>query len=479
MRLHRREFLKKMGMAAATIGTLPVVGCQSHTEKSHNDQQKPNIIFILADDLGYGDLGCFGQERIQTPNLDGMAAEGMRLTQHYAGSTVCAPSRCCLLTGKHTGHCTVRGNVDFLIKPDEVTVAKILKGAGYSTGCIGKWGIGHPSPPEGPHNNGFDFFFGYLSMWHAHNYYPDFLWKNGEKMPLRNVVQHPEKHYKENQEDLVGLASEKVDYSHDLFTDAALKFIEQRKRPFFLFLPYTIPHANNEAKQFGEHGMEVPDHGIYKDKDWPEPEKGKAAMISRLDRDIGRIFAQLKALGIDKETLVMFSSDNGPHKEGGVKPDFFDSNGPLKGIKRDLYEGGIRVPTIARWPGRIKAGSQCEHISAFWDILPTFAELASVPIPDGIDGISMVPALLGRSQKQHEFLYWEFHEGSSKQAVRIGDWKAVRRAPSRPIELYNLQSDIGERNDVASKHSDTVARARNIFEKIRTDADIWPLKDKA
>jgi len=478
MRIHRREFLKKMGLTAATIGTLPVVGCQSRTGKSRRQQQQPNIIYILADDLGYGDLGCFGQERIKTPSLDRMAAEGMRLTQHYAGSTVCAPSRCCLMTGKHTGHCTVRGNVDFLIKPGEITVAKVLKQAGYATGCIGKWGIGHPSPPEGPHNNGFDFFFGYLSMWHAHNYYPDFLWKNGEKMSLKNIVRHPEKHYKENQEDLVGLASEKVDYSHDLFSDAALEFIEQQKQPFFLFLPYTIPHANNEAKQFGAHGMEVPDYGIYRDKDWPEPEKGKAAMISRLDRDIGRIFDRLNALGIDQQTLVMFSSDNGPHKEGGVKPDFFDSNGPLKGIKRDLYEGGIRVPTIARWPGRIEAGSQCEHISAFWDVLPTFAELAGAPAPEGIDGISMVPALMGQSQKQHEFLYWEFHEGSSKQAVRMGDWKAVRLAPSRAIELYNLKSDIGERNNIAEAHPDIVAKAKEILDEVRTDADIWPLTDK-
>jgi len=478
MKLSRRHFLKDVGLTAATLGALPVIGCQSRTGKSRRNRQKPNIIYILADDLGYGDLGCFGQGRIKTPNLDRMAAEGMRLTQHYAGSTVCAPSRCCLMTGKHTGHCTVRGNVDFLIKPDEVTVAKLLKQAGYATGCIGKWGIGHPSPPEGPHNNGFDFFFGYLSMWHAHNYYPDFLWKNGEKMPLKNVVRHPEKHYKENQEDLVGLASEKVDYSHDLFTDAALEFIERQKQPFFLFLPYTIPHANNEAKQFGEHGMEVPDYGIYRDKDWPEPEKGKAAMISRLDRDIGRLFDRLKALGLDEQTLVIFSSDNGPHKEGGVNPDFFDSNGPLKGIKRDLYEGGIRVPTIARWPGRIKVGSRCEHISAFWDILPTFAELAGAPVPKEIDGISMLPALLGELQKQHEFLYWEFHEGRSKQAVRMGDWKAIRRAPSRPIELYNLKSDIGEQNDTADARPDIVARAKMIFDTVRTDGDVWPLKDR-
>ncbi|UCC97114.1 MAG: arylsulfatase [Phycisphaerales bacterium] len=478
MRQSRRRFLKDAGLTAATIATLPFDGCLRPGRRALSGRQKPNIIYILADDLGYGDLGCYGQERIGTPNLDRMAAEGMRFTQHYAGSTVCAPSRCALMTGKHTGHCTVRGNVDVLMKPTERTVAKTLKEAGYSTTCIGKWGIGHPPPPEDPHDNGFDHFFGYLSMWHAHNYYPDFLWRNREKVPLRNAVQHPDKHYKENQKNLVGLASEKVDYSHDLFSEAALKFIEEKDRPFFLFVSYTIPHANNEAGQFGEHGMEVPDYGIYRDKKWPEPEKGKAAMISRMDRDIGRILTMLRENRIDEETLVMFSSDNGPHKEGGVKPDFLGSSGPLRGTKRDLYEGGIRVPMIARWPGIVKAGSQCQHISAFWDILPTFAELAGTSAPAGIDGISMVPALLGKPQKQHEFLYWEFHEGSSKQAVRMGDWKAVRLAPSRPIELYDLKSDIGERNNVADAHPDVVTKVEEILGTVRTDADLWPLKDK-
>jgi arylsulfatase A-like enzyme len=479
MSLSRRRFIKDAGLMAAAIGTLSVDGCQMPMKQKNSSQRKPNIIYILADDLGYGDLGCFGQKLIKTPNLDKMAAEGMRLTQHYAGSTVCAPSRCSLMTGKHTGHCTVRGNVDVLMESNEVTIAKVMKAAGYNTACIGKWGIGHPPPPEDPHNNGFDFFFGYLSMWHAHNYYPDFLWKNGEKVPLKNLVQHPEKHYKVNQESLVGLASEKVDYSHDLFSDAALDYIEKQDKPFFLFLSYTIPHANNEASQFGEHGMEVPDYGIYADKDWPEPEKGKAAMISRLDGDIGRIFAKLKERGIDEQTIVMFTSDNGPHKEGGIKPDFFDSNGPLKGIKRDLYEGGIRVPTIARWPDKIKANSKSDHISAFWDILPTFAELASVQAPEGIDGISFVPALLGKPQAEHEYLYWEFHEGSSKQALRMGKWKAVRVAPSRAIELYSLNSDIGEEDNIAERHPDIVAKAKEIMDNVRTGADVWPLKDKA
>lgn len=482
MRLSRRVFLKDLGLTAAAMGTLSLDGCRTAAGQSSSGRRKPNIIYILADDLGYGDLGCYGQKQIKTPNLDKMAEDGMRFTQHYAGSTVCAPSRCALMTGKHTGHCTVRGNVDVLIKRDEATVAKLVKKAGYSTACIGKWGIGHPSPPEGPHSphdNGFDHFFGYLSMWHAHNYFPDFLWKDGEKVPLRNVVRHPERHYKPGEEPLVGLASEKADYSHDLFTKAALEYIEDQKAgPFFLFLPYTIPHANNEASLYNEHGMEVPDYGIYADEDWPEAEKGKAAMISRMDGDVGRILARLKRLGIDENTLVMFSSDNGPHKEGGIKPDFFDSNGPLKGTKRDLYEGGIRVPMLARWPGIVQAGSESDHISAFWDVLPTLAELAGAPVPERIGGISFAPALLGRPQEKHEYLYWEFHEGNSKQAVRIGNFKALRRAPSLPIELYDLKTDIGEENDIAAEHPDIVAKAKNLFEISRTDADIWPLKDR-
>jgi len=472
MHLSRRKFLRDVGITAASIGTIFLDGCFKERKL------KPNIIFILADDLGYGDLGCYGQKRIKTPNLDKMAAEGMRFTQHYAGSTVCAPSRCSLMTGKHTGHCTVRGNVDVLMKPDEITVAKILKKSGYTTGCIGKWGIGHPPGPDDPHKNGFDHFFGYLSMWHAHNYYPDFLWKNGEKVTLQNIVQHPEKHYKKDQESLVGLARKKVDYSHDLFTRDALDFIEKKDRPFFLFLSYTIPHANNEAGNYGSHGMEVPDCGQYQDEDWPEPEKCKAAMISRMDSDIGRILKKLKELGTDENTLVVFTSDNGPHKEGGITPDFLDSNGPLRGIKRDLYEGGIRVPMIARWPGKIKTGSVSEHISAFWDILPTFAELAGVQPPKDIDGISMLPAILGKPVTRHKYLYWEFHEGSSKQAIRMENWKAVRLAPSKSIELYDLSSDIGEENNIARKHPEIVAEVEAILSKVRTDENTWPLNDK-
>jgi arylsulfatase A-like enzyme len=383
------------------------------------------------------------------------------------------------MTAKHTGHASVRGNVEALIDPGEATIAGILKNAGYRTACIGKWGVGHPPPPKDPHRNGFDLFFGYLSMWHAHNYYPEFLWKNRVKVPLGNVVQHPADYYMEGQGELTGLAIEKVEYSPDLFTREALSYIENRdsKKPFFLFLAYTIPHANNEALRFGEHGMEVPDLGIYRDKEWPDDEKGKAAMITRLDRDVGRILDRLVELDLAGSTLVIFSSDNGPHREGGVDPEFFDSNGSLRGIKRDLYEGGVRVPMIAWWPDRIAAASICDHVSAFWDVLPTLAELVGASIPDNIDGISFLPALMGREQPDHDYLYWEFHEGSSKQAIRKGNWKGVRVSPSDPIELYNLTTDIGEEENVAARHPGIIEEFERILSDARTDAEVWPLKD--
>jgi arylsulfatase A-like enzyme len=363
---------------------------------------------------------------------------------------------------------------------EEVTIGKLMKDAGYSTACIGKWGIGHPPPPEDPHNNGFDYFFGYLSMWHAHNYYPEFLWRNGKKVKLNNVGKHLEKHYKEGQELLTGYGIERNEYTSDLFTQDALSWISNQNTPFFLFLSYTIPHANNEAQALGgEHGLEVPDYNIYKDKNWPVAEKGKAAMISRMDSDVGKIFKKLKDLGFENNTLVMFTSDNGPHKEGGIDPDFFNSNGKLKGKKRDLYDGGIRVPMIARWPGKISPGNKTAHISAFWDVLPTLAELVEKPIPAGIDGISFLPTLIGSTdQKEHEFLYWEFHEGSSKQALRMGNWKVVRLAPSKKIELYDVTIDIGEENNIADQHPELIEKAKQIFKNVRTDEDSWPLKDQ-
>jgi len=475
-KINRREFLKNAAIGLAGISILGS-GCKEVLKA-----RKPNIIYILADDLGYGDLGCYGQKKIKTPNLDKMASEGLRFTQHYAGSTVCAPSRCSLMTGKHQGHCTVRGNDDVLMKDGEITIARVLKDAGYTTACIGKWGVGHPPPPDDPHRHGFDYFFGYLSMWHAHNYYPEFLWRNGEKVPLKNVVKHPKEHYKKDQEKLTGFATEKKEYSNDLFTDDAITFISNQQKPFFLYLAYTIPHANNEAEWFGEQGMEVTDYGIYKGKDWPEAEKGKAAMISRLDSYVGRILDKLKELGIDENTMVVFSSDNGPHKEGGQDPRFFDSNGNLRGIKRDLYEGGIRVPMIAWWPGKIEAGKVTDHVSAFWDVLPTFAEAAGAQVPEGIDGISFLPTLLGKTaeQKQHEYLYWEFYEEGGKQAVRMGNWKGVRlnmtNNPDAPVELYNLDNDPEEKINIANQHPEIVQQIKVIMQKAHIKNPIFHFK---
>ncbi len=463
--MNRREFINAAGVSALALMPSNLLGCAAAPRAGR--QRKPNIVFLFADDLGYGDLGCYGQKEIKTPYLDRMAAEGMRFTQHYSGSTVCAPSRCVLMTGLHTGHCLIRGNGLVPLRPEDVTVAELLKGAGYATALCGKWGLGEEGSTGIPNKQGFDYFFGYLSQVHAHNYYPEFLWQNEQKYKLRNIVK------RRNAKSLGGVSTNKLDYSHDLIAAEALKFIEKNKNnPFFLYLSMTIPHANNEA---GGKGMEVPDHGIYKNKDWPEPQKGHAAMITRMDGDIGKVFDLLKKFGIDDNTLVIFTSDNGPHREGGNKSDFNDSNGPLRGIKRDLYEGGIRVPTIARWPGKTKAGTASDHISAFWDFLPTACAAAGVKPPDNIDGISYLPELLGKKQKKHEYLYWEFFERNTKQAVRMGKWKAIRAVKTDKIELYNLDEDLGETNDIAEKHPDVVAKIRACLKTARTPNPHWKL----
>ncbi|MGH9769801.1 MAG: arylsulfatase [Blastocatellia bacterium] len=429
-------------------------------------QTKPNIIFIHADDLGYGDLSCYGQQKFKTPSIDRLAAEGARFTQYYAGSTVCAPSRSALITGQHTGHTRIRGNARHPLLPEDVTVAEVLKTAGYKTGLIGKWGLGEAGTVGVPNKQGFDYFFGYLNQRHAHNYYPTFLWRNEEKVQLRNVVPDEDK-------EGAGNSTNRVDYSHDLMAEESLKFIERHSGgPFFLYLAYTIPHANNEARN---KGMEVPDLGEFANRDWPDQEKGKAAMITRMDRDIGRLMALLKKLGIDGATVVFFTSDNGTHREGGADPDFFDSNGPLRGIKRDLYEGGIRVPMIARWPKRIKAGAKSDQVWAHWDFLPTAAEIAGVKPPTNIDGISMFNALLGGKQRGHEFLYWEFHERAFSQAVRMGDWKAVRKGLESPLELYDLKNDLGEQNNVAVEHPEVVKKIENYLKTARAESELWPI----
>ncbi len=438
--------------------------------------QLPNIIYILADDLGYGDLSCYGQKTLKTPNLDGLAKSGIRFTQHYAGSTVCAPSRCVLMTGLHTGNTRIRGNDKSLLRPQDITLAEVLKDAGYATGCVGKWGIGHPPPLDDPQRHGFDYFYGYINMFHAHNFYPEWLVENGKKVKLRNIV------YSDYDQPIEregrGVASQKVDYAPELITQAGLKYIkDHRDEPFFLYFAMNIPHANNEAggdNRAKKNGMEVPDHGTFAKKDWPDQEKGFARMIEIIDSDVGRILDKLDELGLAENTLVLFSSDNGPHQEGGHKMPFFDSNGPLKGMKRDLYEGGIRVPLIVRWSGHIHPGAESDHLSGFQDVLPTLAEIAGRGVAD-TDGISFAPTLFGDSgnQEKHPHLYWEFYEQGGKRALRKGFWKAVQRNIIRDkntrIELYDLSQDLAEKVDVSRQHPQLVAEMQRIMDASHKD----------
>ncbi len=454
--IDRRQFLTFVAGGAAA-GLIPFNGCKSElADPIANKTQRPNIIFILADDLGYGDLGCYGQKHIKTPNIDRIAAEGIRFTQHYAGSTVCAPSRCVLMTGLHTGHTAVRGNRE--IKPEgqypivaeTITVAKVLKRAGYITAVVGKWGLGGPGSSGVPNKQGFDHWFGYLCQRKAHSYYPEYLWKNGKKVILEK-----------------NKAGKKGTYSHDLFTAEAMDFIRQnRNRRFFLYLPYTIPHTR----------YEIPSTEPYSDRPWAKKEKVHAAMITRMDRDIGRIMNLLKKLNIDEKTIVFFSSDNGAAQRWEGR---FDSSGLLRGRKRDMYEGGIRTPLVVRWPDKIKPAAESDHISAFWDFLPTCAELAGVSALEDIDGISMVPTLLGRDdrQKKHKFLYWEFFHWKKGfyLAVRMGDFKVVRLGPTRPLELYNLKTDIAEKNNIAAEHPEIIAEIEAYLKTARTESPHWPV----
>ena len=457
--MQRRSFLKHVGLGAAAM-VLP--------RMARAAERKPNIIYILADDMGYGDPSCFGQKQLKTPNIDAMAAQGLRLTQHYAGSTVCAPSRCVLMTGLHTGHCTVRTNGDQKLGDGDVTVAQVLKKAGYATGCVGKWGVGRPGLTD-QNDRGFDYFYGYVCMNHAHNCFPEFIVRNGKKVPLRNVLD--EKWRTRRVPEGAGVAAKKVDFVPHLAQKEVIQFIDRNKdKPFFLYYALNIPHANNEG---GRNGMEVPSYGPYASKDWPDPEKGFATMIAFIDNYVKEVFQKLKAEGLDKNTLVMFTSDNGPHQEGGHQMEYFDSNGQLRGKKRDLYEGGVRVPTIAWWPGVVKAGTESDHVSAFQDILPTFAEIAGVTPPQ-TDGISMLPTLTGKGeQKKHPHLFWEFYEGGGKKAVLKGKWKGIRlntfKKPDGPIELYDITKDLSEQTNVAAGHPDIVADMARIMKEEHRD----------
>ncbi|EMI57064.1 arylsulfatase [Rhodopirellula sallentina] len=461
--------------------------------ESHSDRTKPNIIFMMSDDLGYGELGCYGQQQIQTPRLDQMASEGLRFTDFYAGNTVCAPSRAVLMTGKHMGHVHVRGNAGGpdmskqSLRDEDVTLAEVLKLAGYRTGLVGKWGLGDfalGGEAGLPMNQGFDFSYGYMNQVHAHNYYPEFLWKRDTKVPLRNIVQRANRSYGGF---TGGWATKRGDYSHDLIATEALQFIKRNVKPdaeapFFLYLSMTIPHANNESgKELGD-GQEVPDYGQYSGKNWSDPDKGQAAMISRMDGDIGRVLDLLDELNIAEETLVIFTSDNGPHDEGGHHPETFDPAGPLRGMKRALYEGGVRVPMIARWPGVIPAGQTTNHVGYFGDMMATFAELASVDPPSDLDSVSLVPTLTGdfECQKTHEYLYWEFYEQGGRQAVRAGRWKAVRQPwMTGTTELYDLSNDIGEIHDVASSNPEVVERLEKMMKEAHVEHPDWQARGRA
>ena len=454
--------------------------------EQHDNHRPPNIVLILADDLGYGDIGCYGQEILTTPYIDQMAAEGMMFMNHYTGSTVCAPSRASLLTGLHTGHVSVRGNSPHQLAGDgEYTIPKALKEAGYVTGIIGKWGIGHPPPTDDPQRKGFDYSYGFINMWHAHNFFPEFLYENGERVDIegnRLFLQNGSNPWHDMPEG-TGVAEQKQKYAPFLFREKSLDFIEQNQRsPFFLFLSLNDPHANNEAGHFLGDGMEVPDYGIYADMDWPNPEKGFAAMIKNIDETVGAIHRKLKECGIEKNTLVIFVSDNGPHAEGHHDPEFFHSSGLLRGKKRDLYEGGIRTPCIAKWPEKIKAGSVSHHISAFWDYLPTFCEIAGIEVPVHTDGISFLPALTGNENKQqkHEYLYWEFYERGGIQAALMGNWKMLKmniRTSDPTIELYDLDHDRSEQHNLAHKYPEIVSKIDSLMMKAHTPLSFISLFD--
>ncbi len=436
----------------------------------------PNIVFILADDLGYGDLGVYGQKIIKTPRIDRLAREGMRFLNFYAGTTVCAPSRSSLMTGQHTGHTYIRGNKE--AKPEGQlplgewveTFPQLLQKAGYTTGAFGKWGLGMVGTTGDPNKKGFDVFYGYNCQRQSHSYYPDHLWHNSKRIELQG-----------------NSSKSRLQYAPDLIQQQTLAFISDNKdRPFFLFVPTILPHAGLEGPEDEYYKMYngrfdetpfIPKGGSYAPS--TTPRATFAAMVTRLDAYVGQILDKLEAEGLADNTIVLFSSDNGAHQEGGADPAFFNSSGGLRGVKRDLYEGGIRTPMIVRWPGKIKKGSRSSHQGAFWDIMPTFLQIAGQPPSQHTDGISFLPTLLGKKdQLRHPYLYWEFHEGGGRQAVRTGNWKGVRLDVSKnadgPIELYNLKTDPTEKKNVADRHPDIVAKMAAYMKDAHRPSSLFP-----
>jgi len=466
---------------------LALSACQNR-QVQETPQQKPNIVYILADDLGYGDLSCYGQKRFSTPNIDRLAENGLRFTQHYSGTTVCAPSRSSLMTGQHTGNTFIRGNKEwqpegqYPLEASAITMAEALQQAGYVTGAFGKWGLGYPGSEGDPNNQGFDEFFGYNCQRMGHNYYPWHLWHNQEKIILPG-----------NEGKLTG------QYGPDVIHEQALKFLDDnRDKPFFMYYPSIIPHAElfapeeYMAKHRGKYDPEKSFSGTDDGETYrlgpygsqPEAHAAFAAMINLLDDQVGEIVAKLKELGIYENTIIMFTSDNGPHLEAGADPDYFNSNGSLRGYKRDLYEGGIRVPMIAVWEGKITPETETDLPSAFWDVFPTVAEITGIETPANIDGISFLPTLLGQNddQKQHEYLYWEFHEQGGKKALRKGDWKLVNYNVFTPekttVELYNIASDPGEQNNVADANPELVKELAALMDAAHTESEVFPFESR-
>lgn len=440
------------------------------------NSRPPNIVLLMADDLGYGELGCYGQQHIRTPHLDQLAADGIRFTQHYSGAPVCAPSRCVLMTGLHSGHAFIRDNREhkpegqYPIPADTITLGERLQELGYATAAIGKWGLGYPGSEGDPNRQGFDLFYGYNCQRHAHNHFPKYLWRNDQRVILEG-----------NARELSG-----AQFSQDKFTEEALRFVrDHRDQPFFLYLPFAIPHLSIQVpdESLEEYRGQLPE-ADYDHRDgylkFPHPRAGYAAMITHLDRDIGKLLSLLDELELSDDTLVIFTSDNGPtyNRLGGSDSDFFASSGPLHGRKGSVYEGGLRVPLIARWPEKIKPGQTSDHLCAFWDYVPTLVEAAGGTAPQEIDGISFLPTLLGQGdQQEHDYLVWHFPSYGGQQAVRMGPWKGVRRnilRPSGPVfELYDLRVDIGENYDISSGNDHIVQQMMQILERSQTPSDVF------
>ena len=476
--------LKKISLKSSAIA-LTAVSLASCGNDSANRSDKPNVVFILADDLGYADLSCLGQTKFSTPNIDALASKGMLFTQHYSGSSVSAPSRSCLITGQHTGHTFIRGNKELPVEgqhplpSDTYTIFQMLKDNGYKTSVFGKWGLGAPATEGAPENQNIDEFFGYNCQRQAHNYYPYHLWHNNEKIILDG-----------------NKGKDENDYAPYLIHKKALDFIKENKdTTFFMWYTSVLPHAELKVPQkelmefVGRPEMEEEksyvgcDEGeYYKNGGYgsqPYTHAAFATMVSILDRQVGEICATLDSLGIADNTIIVFTSDNGPHFEGGADPDFFDGNGEFRGYKRDLYEGGIRVPMIIKWNDVVERNSRSNHISAFWDFLPTMADIIGAELPENIDGISFLPVLAGRGeQKEHDYLYWEFHENNGRQAVRQGDWKAVKYDVHNDgkIELYDLSVDEAEEFDVAEMYPDKVAEMDSLMKVSRIESELFRFK---